>query len=174
MPRALPHAPPDFELYMYSNDYQDDLYCHASIITRQSTCTCCLCIYPPCILRRPSEKSSPLQPRPHQVQQCKLQAFSAVYTCSQLASTRRTTGNAGCEAQVDIWALGITAIEMAETIPPRWTVHPMRVIFLISREEPPRLSEWERWTLTFHDFVRLCLTKVPPPSPPATVLAGVK
>lgn len=62
--------------------------------------------------------------------------------------------------QVDIWALGITAIEMAETIPPRWTVHPMRVIFLISREDPPRLSEWEKWTLTFHDFVRLCLTKV--------------
>ena len=61
---------------------------------------------------------------------------------------------------MDIWALGITAIEMAETIPPRWTVHPMRVIFLISREDPPRLSEWEKWTLTFHDFVRLCLTKV--------------
>lgn len=66
----------------------------------------------------------------------------------------------GCGVQVDIWALGITAMEMAETIPPRWTVHPMRVIFLISREEPPRLSEWEKWTLTFHDFVRLCLTKV--------------
>jgi serine/threonine protein kinase len=62
--------------------------------------------------------------------------------------------------QVDIWALGISAIEMAETIPPRWTVHPMRVIFLISREDPPRLAEWDKWSLNFHDFVRMCLLKV--------------
>ena len=61
--------------------------------------------------------------------------------------------------QVDVWALGISAIEMAETVPPRWSVHPMRVIFQISREDPPRLAEWERWSLTFHDFVRLCLVK---------------
>lgn len=61
--------------------------------------------------------------------------------------------------QVDVWALGVSAIEMAETIPPRWSVHPMRVIFQISREDPPRLAEWERWSLTLHDFVRLCLIK---------------
>ena len=61
--------------------------------------------------------------------------------------------------QVDVWALGISAIEMAETIPPRWAVHPMRVIFQISREEPPRLGDWEKWSLNFHDFVRLCLVK---------------
>jgi serine/threonine protein kinase len=68
------------------------------------------------------------------------------------------------ELQVDIWALGISAIEMAETIPPRWTVHPMRVIFLISREDPPRLADWEKWSLNFHDFVRMCLLKVVTPS----------
>ena len=63
--------------------------------------------------------------------------------------------------QVDIWALGISAIEMAETIPPRWTVHPMRVIFLISREDAPRLADWDKWSLNFHDFIRMCLLKVP-------------
>jgi serine/threonine protein kinase len=68
------------------------------------------------------------------------------------------------ELQVDIWALGISAIEMAETIPPRWTVHPMRVIFLISREDPPRLADWDKWSLNFHDFVRMCLLKVVTPS----------
>jgi serine/threonine protein kinase len=62
-------------------------------------------------------------------------------------------------AQVDVWALGVSAIEMAETVPPRWSVHPMRVIFQISREDPPRLAEWERWSLNLHDFVRLCLVK---------------
>lgn len=48
---------------------------------------------------------------------------------------------------------------MAETIPPRWAVHPMRVIFQISREDPPSLGEWEKWSLNFHDFVRVCLVK---------------
>ena len=62
-------------------------------------------------------------------------------------------------AQVDVWALGISAIEMAETIPPRWAVHPMRVIFQIGREDPPSLAEWEKWSLNFHDFVRVCLVK---------------
>lgn len=62
--------------------------------------------------------------------------------------------------QVDIWALGITAIEMAEETPPRWAVHPMRVIFMISREPPPRLAEADKWSLAFHDFVGQCLQKV--------------
>jgi serine/threonine protein kinase len=65
----------------------------------------------------------------------------------------------GNTIQVDVWALGVSAIEMAETIPPRWAVHPMRVIFQISREEPPTLAEWEKWSLNFHDFVRMCLIK---------------
>lgn len=33
--------------------------------------------------------------------------------------------------QVDVWALGISAIEMAELTPPNWAVHPLRVIFKV-------------------------------------------
>ena len=33
--------------------------------------------------------------------------------------------------QVDIWALGISTIEMAEQFPPRWRVNPNRVIFQV-------------------------------------------
>ena len=62
--------------------------------------------------------------------------------------------------QVDVWALGISAIEMAEAQPPRWKVHPMRVIFLIGREPPPQLADRDHWSLTFHDFVGQCLQKV--------------
>ena len=62
--------------------------------------------------------------------------------------------------QVDVWALGISAMEMAEVTPPRWSVHPMRVIFMISRDPPPRLADRDRWSLTFHDFVAQCLQKV--------------
>lgn len=62
--------------------------------------------------------------------------------------------------QVDIWALGITAIEMAESQPPRWTINPMRVIFMITREPPPQLKDLERWSLSFHDFIAQSLQKV--------------
>ena len=59
-----------------------------------------------------------------------------------------------------MWALGISAIEMAEVTPPRWAVHPMRVIFMISRDPPPRLADEQRWSLTLQDFLATCLQKV--------------
>ena len=64
--------------------------------------------------------------------------------------------------QVDVWALGISSIEMAEVTPPRWAVHPMRVIFMVSRDPPPRLADKDRWSLTFQDFVAQSLQKVGP------------
>lgn len=59
-----------------------------------------------------------------------------------------------------MWALGITAIEMAESQPPKWKVNPMRVIFMITREPPPQLADLDRWSLPFHDFVAQSLQKV--------------
>ena len=34
----------------------------------------------------------------------------------------------------DIWAVGITAIELAELQPPMFDLHPMRALFLMSKE----------------------------------------
>ena len=62
--------------------------------------------------------------------------------------------------QVDVWALGISAIEMAEIEPPRFNVHPMRVIFMISKEAPPSLAETDKWSATFHNFLEQALLKV--------------
>lgn len=64
------------------------------------------------------------------------------------------------DGKVDIWALGISAIEMAETTPPRWRVHPVRVIFMISRDPPPELRDRVRWSAAFNDFLFQCLQKV--------------
>lgn len=61
--------------------------------------------------------------------------------------------------KVDIWALGISAIEMAERFPPRWKVNPSRVIFQIVKDPAPRLADKERWSLTVQDFVAQCLQK---------------
>ncbi|XP_030956875.1 serine/threonine-protein kinase dst1-like [Quercus lobata] len=70
--------------------------------------------------------------------------------------------------KVDVWALGVTAIEMAEGLPPRSAVHPMRVLFMISREPAPMLEDKEKWSLVFHDFVAKCLTKEPRLRPTAS------
>ncbi|KAI0501121.1 hypothetical protein KFK09_016064 [Dendrobium nobile] len=72
------------------------------------------------------------------------------------------------DGKVDVWALGVSAIEMAEGLPPRSSVHPMRVLFMISREPAPMLEDKEKWSLLFHDFIAKCLTKDPRLRPPAT------
>ncbi|XP_010923631.1 serine/threonine-protein kinase 1 [Elaeis guineensis] len=72
------------------------------------------------------------------------------------------------DGKVDVWALGVSAIEMAEGLPPRATVHPMRVLFMISSEPAPMLEDKEKWSLLFHDFIAKCLTKDPRVRPGAT------
>ncbi|KAG8098223.1 hypothetical protein GUJ93_ZPchr0013g37016 [Zizania palustris] len=72
------------------------------------------------------------------------------------------------DGKVDVWALGVSAIEMGEGMPPRSTVHPMRVIFMISSEPAPMLEDKEKWSLLFHDFIAKCLTKDPRLRPAAS------
>ncbi|EIE20841.1 Pkinase-domain-containing protein [Coccomyxa subellipsoidea C-169] len=74
------------------------------------------------------------------------------------------------DSKVDVWALGISAIEMAEATPPRWAVHPMRVIFMISREPPPQLADKHAWSPAFQSFVASTLRKDPAVRPAAKEL----
>ncbi|XP_059039875.1 myosin-IIIa isoform X1 [Mustela lutreola] len=63
------------------------------------------------------------------------------------------------DARCDTWSLGITAIELGDGEPPLADLHPMRALFKIPRNPPPKLRQPEIWSAEFNDFISKCLTK---------------
>ncbi|XP_037117134.1 mitogen-activated protein kinase kinase kinase kinase 2 isoform X2 [Syngnathus acus] len=72
----------------------------------------------------------------------------------------------------DIWAVGITAIELAELQPPMFDLHPMRALMLMSKSsfQPPKLKEKTKWSPGFQSFVKMALIKNPRKRPSAETL----
>uniref|UniRef100_UPI00398E8683 mitogen-activated protein kinase kinase kinase kinase 3 isoform X5 n=1 Tax=Pristiophorus japonicus TaxID=55135 RepID=UPI00398E8683 len=72
----------------------------------------------------------------------------------------------------DIWAVGITGIELAELQPPMFDLHPMRALFLMTKSnfQPPKLKDKIKWSTNFNHFVKLALTKNPKKRPTAEKL----
>uniref|UniRef100_A0A3P8VI24 Mitogen-activated protein kinase kinase kinase kinase n=1 Tax=Cynoglossus semilaevis TaxID=244447 RepID=A0A3P8VI24_CYNSE len=77
--------------------------------------------------------------------------------------------NGGYNQLCDIWAVGITAIELAELQPPMFDLHPMRASF----NDPKHLNKSICVPLRstgFHNFVKVSLTKNPKKRPTAEKL----
>ena len=67
----------------------------------------------------------------------------------------------GYDQKCDVWAVGIVAIELAETQPPMFDLHPMRALYLMSKSnfKPPQLKQRAKWSAEMHDFVKCSLKR---------------
>jgi serine/threonine-protein kinase OSR1/STK39 len=80
----------------------------------------------------------------------------------------------GYDFAVDIWSLGITALELAKGRPPFAEFAPSRVFSMVVQNPPPALddetAQRKKFSANFKDFVSLCLQKDPASRPNAAKL----
>ncbi|KAL4217322.1 Myosin-IIIa [Mactra antiquata] len=63
------------------------------------------------------------------------------------------------DIRCDVWSLGITAIEMIDSVPPLSDKHPMRALFRIPRNPAPKMKSPDDWSTECKDFISRCLCK---------------
>ncbi|KAM4035854.1 uncharacterized protein ACNLHF_014919 [Anomaloglossus baeobatrachus] len=72
-----------------------------------------------------------------------------------------TCKDAPYDYKADVWSLGVTLIELAETQPPNHEMNPTRVLLKILKSEPPNLKYQKLWSQDFKEFLSKCLQRNP-------------
>lgn len=73
-------------------------------------------------------------------------------------------------ASADVWSLGATLIELAETKAPYFDLHPVKVLLKIANSPPPTLAQPERWSPMFAEMLKAAMDKDPRTRQPASKL----
>jgi serine/threonine protein kinase len=74
------------------------------------------------------------------------------------------------DESIDVWSLGVTAIELVEKRAPLSHLHPMTAVFQTPQVPPPRLRQPERYSQTFNDFIARAVVHDPAQRAPALQL----
>jgi serine/threonine protein kinase len=67
----------------------------------------------------------------------------------------------GYDCKVDVWSLGIIALELANGTAPYLKENPFKIMALVSNSPAPSLECKEKWSDDFNDFIQMCLQKNP-------------
>ncbi|XP_076177941.1 STKc_myosinIII_N_like and MYSc_Myo21 domain-containing protein ninaC [Ptiloglossa arizonensis] len=86
---------------------------------------------------------------------------SPCWMAPEVATSKPHNAKSGYGNRADVWAIGITAIELADGKPPFQDMHPTRALFQIVRNPPPNFYRPSNWSQNFNDFVAECLEKNP-------------
>ncbi|CAB0018434.1 unnamed protein product [Nesidiocoris tenuis] len=84
---------------------------------------------------------------------------SPCWMAPEVVTSKNTKGS--YDNRADVWALGITAIELGDGKAPFQDMHPTRALFQIVRNPPPTLYRPANWSQDYNDFISECLTKNP-------------
>uniref|UniRef100_A0A914HHV7 Mitogen-activated protein kinase kinase kinase kinase n=1 Tax=Globodera rostochiensis TaxID=31243 RepID=A0A914HHV7_GLORO len=97
---------------------------------------------------------------------------SPYWMAPEVANVERTGGYG---SECDVWAVGITAIELAELKPPYYYLSPIQVLSQMTKSsyKIPKLKDKKKWSLAFASFIKSCLAKNPKKRPsPDKLLAN--
>ena len=78
---------------------------------------------------------------------------SPCWMAPEIITSSHGTRKSGYGNRADVWAVGVTAIELADGTPPYYNMHPTRALFQILRNPPPTFARPGNWSQSFNDFI---------------------
>lgn len=78
---------------------------------------------------------------------------SPFWMAPEVVASSQNEEDDGYGNRADVWALGITTIELGDGKAPLQDIHPSRAIFQIVRNPPPTLYRPSNWSEQITDFI---------------------